>query len=122
MTSENIPKKLYYRIGEVSKILNVDTYTLRYWETQFKNFIKPERTTTNQRRYTQKDIERIRIIRDLLYKNGYTIEGARKKLLKESDEIKKKEKLQKSLSQLEELLYILKELKVELNSLKGSLK
>ncbi|MBP7341664.1 MAG: MerR family transcriptional regulator [Smithellaceae bacterium] len=76
-----IPEKAYFRIGEVSKILNVEPYVIRYWETEFKT-VKPVRTKTSQRLYRRKDIEELLTIRNLLYQQRFTINGAKKQLLK----------------------------------------
>ena len=74
-----IPDKLYFRIGEVSKLVAVPTHVLRFWETEFKK-IRPKRTPTGQRLYTQKDIRLILKIKNLLYEKRFTIEGARQHL------------------------------------------
>ena len=74
-----IPDKLYFRIGEVSKIVAVPTHVLRFWETEFKK-IRPKRTPTGQRLYTQRDIRLILKIKNLLYDRRFTIEGARQHL------------------------------------------
>lgn len=74
-----IPDKLYFKIGEVAKIIGVKPYVLRYWETEF-NDISPGKSKTNQRLYKRKEVEKILQIRDLLYREKYTIEGARKRL------------------------------------------
>lgn len=80
-----IPEKAYFRIGEVSKILNVEPYVIRYWETEFKT-VKPVRTKTAQRLYRKKDVQELLTIRDLLYRQKFTIDGARKQLLKIEEE------------------------------------
>ncbi len=77
----SIPDKEYFRIGEVSKILDVDTYVIRFWESEFKS-IKPIRTRTYQRLYRRKDLEELLIIKNLLYADKFTISGAKKQLLK----------------------------------------
>ena len=74
-----IPDKLYFKIGEVSKISGLPNHVLRFWESEFKK-IKPRRTASGQRSYTRKDIETIIEIKDLLYVKKFTIEGARKYL------------------------------------------
>lgn len=74
-----IPDKPYFRIGEVSKILGIETYVVRYWESEFKN-IKPIRTGADQRRYRKKDVEELLLIKKLLYEEGFTIAGAKKRL------------------------------------------
>ncbi len=76
-----IPEKAYFRIGEVSKILNVAPYVIRYWETEFKT-VKPVRTQAAQRLYRKKDVQELLNIRDLLYSQRFTIDGAKKKLFK----------------------------------------
>ena len=72
-------KKLYYSIGEVSEITGLKAYVLRYWETEFKQ-IAPPKNRAGNRTYRQKDINLIQDIKDLLYEQQYTIEGARKRL------------------------------------------
>lgn len=76
-----IPEKVYFRIGEVSKILSVETYVIRYWETEFRT-VKPVRTKTAQRLYRKRDVEELLTIRDLLYTQRFTIDGAKKQLYK----------------------------------------
>jgi len=76
-----IPEKAYFRIGEVSKILNVEPYVIRYWETEFRS-VKPARTKSSQRLYRKKDVEELLTIRDLLYSQRFTINGAKKQLAK----------------------------------------
>jgi DNA-binding transcriptional MerR regulator len=77
----SIPDKSYFRIGEVSKLLNVQPYVVRYWESEFKT-IRPIRTRSDQRLYRHKDVEELLLIRRLLYKENFTINGARKQLRK----------------------------------------
>lgn len=74
-----IPEKAYFRIGEVSKILNVESYVIRYWETEFRS-VKPTRTKSAQRLYRKKDVQELLTIRDLLYSQRFTIDGAKKQL------------------------------------------
>ena len=74
----SIPDKTYYKIGEVAQIAELKTSVLRFWETEFP-FLCPEKSSSGQRLYTKKDIELVNQIKDLLYKEKYTIEGVRKK-------------------------------------------
>jgi len=74
-----IPNKLYFKIGEVGSIAEVEPYVLRYWESEFKA-IKPSRTQSKQRIYRKKDVELILEIKKMLYEEKLTIAGARKKL------------------------------------------
>jgi DNA-binding transcriptional MerR regulator len=76
-----IPEKVYFRIGEVSKILSVETYVIRYWETEFRT-VKPVRTKTAQRLYRKSDVQELLTIRNLLYTQRFTIDGAKKQLYK----------------------------------------
>ena len=69
-------KKLYYSIGEVRKMVDLKSYVLRYWETEFKQ-LSPPKNRAGNRTYRQKDIDLIFKIKDLLYNKKYTIEGAR---------------------------------------------
>ena len=88
-------KKLYYSIGEVSKITDLKQYVLRYWETEFKQ-LKPTKNKAGNRTYKQKDIDLIIQIKDLLYNQKFTINGARNILsgdaiLSKSDDVNKNE-------------------------------
>ena len=80
MDSVIIPNKQYFKIGEVSSLTELETYVLRYWETEFKS-IRPVRMGSNQRMYRRKDVETILEIKKLLYEEGFTIAGAKKKIL-----------------------------------------
>jgi DNA-binding transcriptional MerR regulator len=75
----SIPEKAYFRIGEVSKILGVAPYVIRYWEAEFKT-VRPIRASSAQRLYRRKDVEELLVIKDLLYTKKFTINGARKHL------------------------------------------
>ena len=80
--AKEIPAKLYFKIGEVSKIVGVDPHVLRYWESEFK-MIRPQRATSRQRLYRREDIENLIRVRELLYDQGFTIAGARQALKEE---------------------------------------
>ncbi len=72
-----IPDKLYFKIGEVSKLAEVAPHVLRYWESEFKE-IRPKRANSKQRLYRREDIETILLIKELLHEKGYTISGAKR--------------------------------------------
>ncbi len=72
-------KKLYYKIGEACKILEIQPYVLRYWEKEFP-LLSPTKSKSGQRVYNERELEVIRRIKELLYDEGYTIAGAKKKL------------------------------------------
>ncbi|MCB4204177.1 MerR family transcriptional regulator [Deferribacterales bacterium Es71-Z0220] len=75
--------KIYYKISEVCEITDLKPSVLRFWEKEFKE-IRPFKTTSKRRLYTQKNIEAINKIKDLLYNKRMTIEGA-KRFLKEEN-------------------------------------
>ncbi len=95
---ETLPDKLYFKVGEVSKIAGVPAYVLRFWETEFRS-IHPKRTDTGQRLYRKKDIERVLAIKQLLYDKRYTIQGA-KQYLKSQTAVKTKTQRKLSLSEI----------------------
>jgi DNA-binding transcriptional MerR regulator len=72
-------ERLYYRIGEVSRITGLKPHVLRYWESEFK-VIKPHKGGSLQRLYRRKDLDLILKIKKLLYEDGFTIAGAKKKI------------------------------------------
>jgi DNA-binding transcriptional MerR regulator len=72
-----IPDKLYFRIGEVSRLAGIKPYVLRFWETEFSS-LGPRKSGKGHRLYRRKDVELVLEIKHLLYEKRYTIEGARK--------------------------------------------
>lgn len=96
----NLPEKLYYSIGEVSKALSVNTSLLRYWEKEF-DILNPKKTVKGTRKYSSVDIKNLKLIYNLLKIRGFTIEGAKEKLKTESKKIEIVEKLEKIKSRLE---------------------
>jgi DNA-binding transcriptional MerR regulator len=75
----NIPNKLFFRIGEVSLLVGVEAYVLRYWESEFPG-LSPRKSSSGQRMFRRKDVELLLRIKHLLYEEKFTIEGARKAL------------------------------------------
>ena len=69
-------KKLYYSIGEVSELVDLKQYVLRYWETEF-SMLRPQKNRAGNRKYRKKDIDLVLKIKNLLYSQKYTIAGAR---------------------------------------------
>ena len=78
-----IPDKLYFRIGEVARLLRLPAYVLRFWETEFPQ-LKPVKSSTGQRMYRKRDVESVVRIKKLLYEDGFTIAGARAQLREET--------------------------------------
>ena len=117
--SPDIPDKLYFKIGEVSELLGVEPYVLRYWEGEFP-VLSPKKSGTGHRLYRRKDVELLPRIKHLLYERRFTIEGARQALQSEAKAPKQKQakRLQQELfsedplpeirRELEDILQILK--------------
>tara|TARA_B100001250_G_scaffold394663_1_gene398823 strand:- start:421 stop:798 length:378 start_codon:yes stop_codon:yes gene_type:complete len=85
-------KKLYYSIGEVSKMTELKAYVLRYWETEFKQ-LKPPKNRAGNRTYRQGDVDLILFIKDLLYNKKFTIEGARTQIASMGEDHKTEKKI-----------------------------
>jgi DNA-binding transcriptional MerR regulator len=112
-----IPDKLYYKIGEVSKITGVKPHVLRYWESEFRA-IRPYKTRSLQRLYRKRDIELVLKIKKLLYEDLFTIPGAKRKIKDAPDKAKQME------LQFDKKAYkkIFMEIKRELKEITQSLK
>lgn len=111
--SAGIPDKMYLRIGEVSTVTGLPTSVLRYWETEF-SALAPRKSSSGQRLYAKKDVELVEEIKNLLYAEKLTIEGARKRL-------EAKKKYRKSEQSGDTLAALLEEVKLELTSLRDQL-
>lgn len=95
-----IPDKLFFRIGEVSQIVGVEAYVLRYWESEFKG-LSPRKSSSGQRMFRRRDVELLLQIKHLLYDKKFTIEGARMVLQEISRESKDKTRKVAPVSQAE---------------------
>jgi len=80
----DIPDKLYFSIGEASRIAEVEPHVLRYWESEFSG-LRPRKDKAGRRNYQKKDIEIILRIKDLLYHQRYSIAGAKKKMMEKGE-------------------------------------
>jgi DNA-binding transcriptional MerR regulator len=76
---DTLPRKLFYKIGEVCQLTDTQPYVLRFWESEFAH-LAPSKSRSGQRLYRKKDIDLVLEIKRLLYQEGFTIAGARKKL------------------------------------------
>ena len=74
-----IPDRMFFRIGDVSALVGVESHVLRFWESEFPS-LTPRKTNSGQRQYRRKDVETVIAIKRLLYDEGYTIAGARRAL------------------------------------------
>lgn len=87
---KDIPDKMGFKIGDVAELLQIKPYVLRYWETEF-DVLKPRKASNNQRLYTRRDVENAYLIRKLLHRDRFSIEGARN-AMRELKSFVKKEK------------------------------
>jgi len=105
-----IPGKRYFTIGEVSELCAVKPHVLRYWEQEFPQ-LKPVKRRGNRRYYQREDVLTIRQIRSLLYDQGYTIGGARQRMVGEDDSVPGAEMqavIRETIEELEDVLKVLK--------------
>jgi DNA-binding transcriptional MerR regulator len=86
MSVVELPQKLYFRIGEVARLLEVKPHVIRFWEKEFKS-LRPKKSATGQRIFNRRDVERLSTIKHLLYTERFTIEGARKYLRENGFEV-----------------------------------
>jgi len=77
-TSTAVGEKLFYKIGEVSRLTGLPAYVLRFWESEF-GFLRPQKTRGRQRKYTPKDIETLLQIKRMRYEQGFTLEGLKRR-------------------------------------------
>jgi len=114
----DIPDKLFFKIGEVSKLADVAPHTVRYWESEFSQ-IKPNRTKSGQRLYRQEDVKIILKIKDLLHNQGFTTEGARNFLKSEHPQDSAAPSTVKPLSISKNSISALQQIKAELKELQS---
>ena len=100
-------QKLFYTIGEVADLFNVNTSLIRFWETEFE-LLKPEKNTKGTRHFTPADIEKLKLIYHLVKEKGYTLDGARNELKKNKKELLHKQQLLQTLERSKSLLLELK--------------
>lgn len=112
----HIPDRMFFKIGEVAKIIGVKSYVLRYWETEFA-FLSPQKSDNQQRMYSKKDVENCLLIKHLLYDKRYSIEGARKRIaeLRKTGQLSKERKIKVTLD--ETRVHAIEMAKIELREL-----
>jgi DNA-binding transcriptional MerR regulator len=101
-------KKLYYSIGEVAKMFNVNTSLIRYWEKEF-SIIKPKKNRKGNRLFTQKDIDNFHLIYHLVKEKGLTLQGAKKKLKENKEDTEHTFEIIKTLKNIKNMLIDIKE-------------
>ena len=117
--TEVLPDKLYFRIGEVAELVGVEPHVLRYWETEFR--MRPHRSSSGQRLYRKRDIERFLRVRRLLHSEGFTIAGARKVLSQKEDGVPRKQATGVEVEQLQLAAQRLRDLRGELAAFRAEL-
>lgn len=109
--------KKYFRIGEVSELIGVEPYVLRYWEGEFASMVRPIKSKTGQRVYARKDVETLAQIRHLLHVEKFSIKGAKKRLLENRKQnqpkanpavLRREESLKRLVTELKELVALAK--------------
>ena len=122
---EQIPDRLAFKIGEVAFLTGVKSYILRYWESEF-DALRPKKANNNRRIYTQKDVKTILLIKKLLYKDKYSIEGAKKVLKLRQSKLKNQQKAsfssasdrqqqKEAMAQIKELIIMVSDLKKDMD-------
>jgi len=100
--------KLYYSIGEVSKMFDVNTSLIRFWEKEF-SILNPKKNAKGNRLFTQKDVDNMHIIYNLVKERGFTLEGAKKKMKENKSDVMNEAEMLKSLKKVRSFLLDLKE-------------
>lgn len=100
--------KLYYSIGEVSKMFDVNTSLIRFWEKEF-SILKPKKNAKGNRLFTKKDVDNLHIIYNLVKERGFTLEGAKKKMKDNKSDVLNEAEMLKSLKKVKSFLLDLKE-------------
>lgn len=111
-----IPEKLYFKIGEVARLTGIKPHVLRYWESEFDN-IRPVKSQGKQRLYRRDDIELVLTLKDMLYRQGYTIAGAKKILGQKKGRVE----IPAASVDPEEAIRVLREIRRDLLQLRSSL-
>lgn len=112
-----IPDKLAFKIGEVADLAGVKAYVLRYWESEFEQ-LHPHKSAKNQRVYLKRDVEMVLMIKKLLYRDRFSIEGARVALKRLKRDSKQVRAMGGNLDHLEELRHNVEDLVLHISSLK----
>lgn len=97
-----IPDKMGFKIGDVAEILGIKQYVLRYWETEFE-ILRPKKASNNQRMYTRKDVENALLIRKLLHRDRFSIEGARNALKELKAHVRKEKDMSHVITKLDNI-------------------
>lgn len=102
------PQKLYFTIGEVSKMFNVNPSLIRFWENEFE-VLQPKKNKKGNRLFTSEDLENLKIIYHLVKEKGYTLNGAKEEMKKNNSGLKDQQKVVESLQNLKQFLLQIKD-------------
>ena len=106
----DLPEKRYYGIGEVARAFDVNTSLIRFWEKEF-DVLQPKKNAKGNRKFTPKDIKNLELIYHLVKERGFTLEGAKKELLRQRDRDREKAEV---VNRLKEIRTLLEELKQQM--------
>jgi len=101
-------ERMYFTIGEVAKMFNVQTSLIRFWEKEF-SIIKPSKNRKGNRMFTQKDVDNFHLIYHLVKERGYTLKGAKEKLKQKNELVENELEIVKSLKKIKEYLIEMKD-------------
>ncbi|WP_413294239.1 MerR family transcriptional regulator [Bdellovibrio sp. HCB185ZH] len=113
-----IPGKMAFKIGDVAEILGIKQYVLRYWETEF-DVLKPKKASNNQRMYTRKDVENALLIRKLLHRDRFSIEGARNAMKELKAHVRKEKDMSQVYHKLDNVNEMVEGLLMDIRKLRG---
>jgi len=105
---EKEPQKLFFSIGEVARMFNLNTSHIRFWEKQF-DILKPKKNKKGNRLFTKEDLDNLHTIYHLVKERGFTLEGAKKKLKNNKEEVINSAEMVKSLKKIKGFLLEMKE-------------
>ncbi len=114
---EAIPNKMGFKIGDVAEIVGIKQYVLRYWETEF-DILKPKKALNNQRMYTRKDVENALLIRKLLHRDRFSIEGARNAMRELKAHVRKEKDINQVTHRLENVHDAMEDLVIDIRRIR----
>lgn len=116
-----IPDKMGFKIGDVAEILGIKQYVLRYWETEFE-ILRPKKASNNQRMYTRKDVENALLIRKLLHRDRFSIEGARNAMKELKAHVRKEKDMNQVIHKLDNFNEALEDLILDIRRVRSLFK
>lgn len=118
---KRIPEKMAFKIGDVAEIVGVKQYVLRYWETEF-DILRPKKSANKQRMYTRKDVETVFLIKKLLYKDRFSIDGANQAIRKLKSQVRSEQRAFNAADKYQSLILRAQNLVREIQTVRRSLR